>query len=798
MGALRRIRKCVIRHSQGKGTTLRFRAKDRQLPQIALSPDRTAGLRLPLAVRVALLTLGFIPVVAQIVLMRELMVVFCGNEASFGILLATWLLCTAVGASVVGRWLPFSPRVLVAALQVTLALALPASVVLARCSRALLPITPGELLGPGAILILSFVSLSAFCVLSGWLFAAGSQLYSREASVGMAGATGAAYLFDAAGSAGGGLLASILLIRFCSDLQLAIVVSMVSLASAALLAGRSAPQRILLCAIVGVLAAGALHASPRWDAASLGRLWLGSRLIATRSSMYGNLAIVETEGTSSLYENGLIAFTAKDQAAAEESVHFALLQHPSPARVLLIGGGVNGSLAQVLKHASVEHVDYVELDPQVIAMAHDYFPEVRPSMADSRVRVHSMDGRFFLKNSAQTYDAIVVNLPDPVTAQLNRFYTREFFAEAAAKLRPGGVFSFSVHGSENYVGPELAEFLRCLNRTLRQVFAAVAIVPGDTVHFSASASEATLAWDAAQMLDRLRARRLDTLYVSEYYLPFRMSPERMEQLREQVRPGPKTRVNSDFSPVAYYFGIALWSARFRADLRAGFFTLAQLPFNRLLAFVLLGTVSIVLACLRGAAHRRRRAAAGYCVAATGMTLMSVEMLLLLGFQAIYGYLYYQLAVVVAGFMTGMALGSWGSQQPAGRPSMDKLVMIQMLAAGLPLLVYVSLLGFSRWAGSTLTPLVVAAFPLLATACGFLGGYQFRAASRAYHDTENSGSRGGLYGLDLLGAAVGALVVGTYLVPVFGVAKTATVIAWMNVPPAMLAFASRREQPPLRN
>ena len=765
----------------------------------ATSPAGTAGsTRAPFAVRLALLNLGFTPVVAQIVLMRELIVVFCGNEASFGIVFAAWLLCTAAGATLLGRWLPLSSRGLVAALQIALAIALPASVLVARSSRALLPATPGELLGPGAILILSFLSLSVFCVPAGWLFAAGSRLYRHEVRTNVATATGTAYLFDAAGSAAGGLLASALLIRICSDLQLAIVVGTVSLVSAALLVSRSTTRRLVLCAMAVVTGVGAITVSPRLDAASLSRLWPGFEVMATRSSIYGNLAVVESEGNRSVYENGFIAFTGQDRAAAEESVDFALLQHPAPGSVLLIGGGVNGSVGEVLKHPSVRRVDYVELDPEVIAIARAYFPEVWISMADPRVRVHSLDGRFFLKTSPDTYDVIVVNLPDPVTAQLNRFYTREFFAEAASKLRPGGVVSFSVHGSENYVGPELGEFLRCLHRTLREVFPAVAMVPGDTVHFSASQSSAALATDAAQMIARLRERHLNLLYVSEYYLPFRMSPERMEQLRKQVAPDSRTRVNSDFAPVAYYFGVALWSAQFRAELRSAFLVLAQLPFTVLLAGILAATVAIALVCLRAAPHRGRSAAAAYCVGATGLTVMSLEVLLLLGFQAIYGYLYYQLAVVVAGFMTGIALGSWRRPAEGKKEPMGALALLQILAAASPVLLYASLVVLSRLSGMTaLRPLSVVAFPILAIACGSLGGYQFRAATCVYFGADQSGHPGRLYGIDLLGASLGALVVGTYLVPVFGVARTAAVIAMLNVPPALLALASTRRAPAAR-
>jgi len=59
-----------------------------------------------------------------------------------------------------------------------------------------------------------------------------------------------------------------------------------------------------------------------------------------------NLVLVGREGAATLYENGLAVVTVPDPEAAEEAVHYALLEHPAPSSLLLIGGGTNGSLAR--------------------------------------------------------------------------------------------------------------------------------------------------------------------------------------------------------------------------------------------------------------------------------------------------------------------------------------------------------------------------------------------------------------------------------------------------------------------
>ena len=159
---------------------------------------------------------------------------------------------------------------------------------------------------------------------------------------------------------------------------------------------------------------------------------------------------------------------------------------------------------------------------------------------DPRVRLHVDDGRLFLKSTPKTFDVIILNLPEPQTAQINRFYTVEFFREAAAKLNTGGIVSFQLVASEDYITPTLASFLQCINRSLREVFPEVSTIPGGKVHFFASKQAGTLTDQADELLRRLKSRHLKTSYVREYYLPFRMSPDRMAQLAEQIRPQPDT------------------------------------------------------------------------------------------------------------------------------------------------------------------------------------------------------------------------------------------------------------------
>lgn len=660
----------------------------------------------PDALRTSVFLIGFTSVCAQILLLRELMVVFNGNEMTLGLMLAVWLLWTAAGSALLGR-------VPLRFLQCAVALGLPLAIAAVRGSRSLFRSLPGEVLGPLPMLITATLALGLFCAVSGGVFAAASRLRSGAW----------VYLVEAAGSAAGGLLASLILIRHVNPFEIALGLTAGNLACAA---GRFAPAALALLLAVP-------YAGQRLESRSLEWLWQGFPLVASRNSVYGNLVLTGDEGSQTLYQNGLRVATVPDPEAAEEAVHFALLEHPAPRRVLLIGGGFNGGVAEALKHPTLERLDYVELDAAMLGM----LPGVP---RDRRVHVHLTDARLFLKRSAETFDAVIINLPDPQTAQLNRFYTLEFFREARLRLDKGGVMALRLSGAENYISPELARFLGSIRVTLRAVFPNLAAIPGGAVHFFAS--DAPLVTTAEGLLARLRERGIKTQYIREYYLSFRMAPDRLREFEERTRPGTGMRVNRDFAPIAYYFSVTLWSAPF-----GGADFLERLM---VLDFKVLAAAAAIAGLLLGGV---RRALSG--TAATGFTVMGLEVMLLLGFQARHGYVYHELASLTAGFMAGAAVGTWAGMRYA-RLSLKTL---QAAAALGPLL---------------LVPLLMvvhaAVFPLLAVICGALGGYQFATASRL---TPKAGL---LYAVDLAGACAAALLLNGWLIPVYGFSKTAGLMA----------------------
>ena len=756
---------------------------------------QTPGSQLP--VNAALMLAGFSAVIGQVVLMRELMVVFSGNEISLGVMLATWLFWTAAGSLLCSGLAlgQVNARRAVAVLEFLLGVSLPLTVWALRASKSLFQTVPGELVGPVPVLLASLVCLSIFCVVAGALFVTAARMYGHERAVDARSAVSSAYLLEAGGSAVGGIVASLVLLRFLSPFQIAGVILVLNLCMAAFLLTRMSRKHLGFAAAAAALLAIFLlvRVAPWLEGAAQARQWRGFRLLTSRDSIYGNLTVVETGNIRSLYENGLILANSPDESAAEESVQYALLEHSAPRHILMIGGGASGAIAQALRHPTVESIDLVELDPALIGVAREFFPsESAPLFSDPRVHLDYADGRAYLKSVHDKFDVIIVNIPDPQTAQLNRFYTVEFFRSARDHLAPGGLLALQLSSSEETIGPGLQEFLRCIRRTLGGAFPYVVAIPGETIHFFAATRSDVLTDDPHVLVARLLERNLKTRYVREYFIPFRMMPDRMEQVRNQLEPLATTPVNRDFSPIAYYFDVELWSAQFKPAYAAWLRAAAHVDFK-----IVLGALLVVLllpAALLGLAparEQRARAAAAYCMAATGFTLMALDIFLLLAFQSIYGYVYHQLSILIALCMAGIAMGSWLAMRRLRRGGYSACRAVAsaqfLLALSAPaLMLLISLLA--KVSGTTTTWLAAqCVFPALAALSGILGGYQFPMATEVYlRGCNGQRSLGILYSIDLLGGCAGALALSGYLIPVFGFWKTAWLCAAVNLAPALLA------------
>ena len=138
--------------------------------------------------------------------------------------------------------------------------------------------------------------------------------------------------------------------------------------------------------------------------------------------------------------DGCVMLSSRDNFIYHEMMaHPVLLSCAAAKQVLIIGGGDCGTLKEVLKHKTVEHVTQVDIDEGVTRASETYFPELCTANNDPRARLRFDDGIAWIKNTApESIDVIIVDSTDPV-GPAQGLFTQEFFADCYTALRRGGI-----------------------------------------------------------------------------------------------------------------------------------------------------------------------------------------------------------------------------------------------------------------------------------------------------------------------------------------------------------------------
>ncbi len=203
------------------------------------------------------------------------------------------------------------------------------------------------------------------------------------------------------------------------------------------------------------------------------RAWL-----ARKTTAFQELELVDTPGLGRvLLLDGRFMLSERDEFFYHEMlVHPALLAHPQPERVLIVGGGDGGALREVLSHPTVSHAVLVEIDPDVLAVAQEHLPRIhRGAFTDPRAQVVVAPGEEYVAQKEAYFDVILVDSTDPI-GPAAALFSPEFFQSCRRALRPGGLLALQA-GSPFYYPDELVGVLCTLRPHFPVVFPYVGVVP---------------------------------------------------------------------------------------------------------------------------------------------------------------------------------------------------------------------------------------------------------------------------------------------------------------------------------
>jgi spermidine synthase len=703
-----------------------------------------------------LVGVGVVSMGAQVVLLRELAAAFYGVELVYVLALGAWLFSTALGALVGGRI--GQPAVDErGARPIAFALAgsgvlIVADVLFVRGVRVLFGGIPGAFLPFPHQLAAIIAAVLPPGVLLGVLFQRSARRYLDDG-----GTIGRAYAIESGGALLGGIGATAFMMVGLPNLALALACCLLGvLAAAALLRARDPrlARALTAGAMLVVILSPNLGALDRATAR-----WTHPDLTVTGDSPYGRISVTESAGQISVFQNDALAFESHS-TMAETFAHLVALQADEPRTALVLGGGVEGLITEVLKH-DPHRVEYVEENRMMFAMVRPLLPPtIAAGLASPRVSIVFADPRAFVARVSSSYDLILVGMPQPESGQANRFYTSEFFRLCAARLTPTGVLGIRLQSSENFWTPQTRARSASVFRALRSALSDVVVLPGATDVLIAS--RAPLPHDPEILVKRFDARQLTTRLVGPSYLRYVYRNDRFADVARTLAAGLAVYpANTDARPVVYQQTTMIWLSKFYASL--ALVSLPTLPaFAQWPRWLQAATSALVLA-LMVAARLSRRLRPALLVLVAAFAGMVCEMVLLLHYQTKRGVMYQDMGVLLAAVMAGLAVGAWGTQHWAsreGHPPPGRLTGLVLLAALGVLNVGVAILVERGRA----TALPAVAMLLVATGALIAALFVY-AAMRGRRDAPTVFAP--LYAADLAGGALASLVGSLVLIPLAG-------------------------------
>lgn len=643
--------------------------------------------------------IGFTGIAFQTFIIRELLGLFQGNELMLSLIMFLWLMITGMGALTgnrAGAVISTEPRenqrksIL---LVLTLCILPFFSIPLMYYCKSLF-FAPGIEAGPVAFSGFLLLILTPFCFLNGFAFTFITRLLQSSGLN-----IRKAYAWESIGGASAGLICTM-----------------------AILTGILTPP------------------ASRW----IEKLsHPNEEIVATRSGPSGRLTITRSGDQVNIYENGILSRSSGNTLVCEEMAHFAMIQHPDPRNVLVIGGLLSG-IGQELAKYPCNRIDLAEPDPQIFRLA-ERLKLVKEPIPPFRYIRKNLAA--WINHSDIQYDIILVMLPGPQNLSLNRFYTAEFFHRLKNCLNTGGIVSIMLPGTANYVSGEAIAAIGPVINAMRKSFGHVVLFPGENNYLIAGNTRLRM-----DILSELKFRNISTLYISDGYFDEDLFKSRMEELNRVM--GSEKTVNTDLKPRAYFGQIAWWLGHF--------------PVRILWPLVAILAILLISSLISG-----HSAFIGMFMMGAGAS--GIEIILLFFIQITAGSLYLFTGLLLAFFMAGLAFGSIKTfSGRLGRLASNStfILLSFTIVTGL-------MAGLAIWMtkSGNLILIKTALIIILTFATALLTGLFFAHLTRILPDTISNGK---LYVFDLIGAAFGALVYPMAVIPIFGLLPAIGIISVSGV------------------
>ncbi|RKZ32278.1 hypothetical protein DRQ33_06165, partial [bacterium] len=548
--------------------------------------------------KISALVLGAFSVYVQTIMLREIFAAYGFSELLFAIILFFWLFCGGLGSytyrkgsipnqfAILGIWGIFIPLIVR---------------VIAVLLRPQLGITV-----PITIVIITGALSSLLAIFVGRTFAALAKLGDAHKL----------YALEGIGSFTGGIL-SILFVGFLSRSFLILIAF--ALLVPIYTAGIKAMIRYIVIIAVGTFII--TFSIPEMNKL----LWKGYEA-SELESHYGRITLVSREGENYIYENGKLIASQSDTLSSEQIVHPVMWAHPNPKKVLLIGGIFNGAGIDIIKH-NPDSLFLPFMDRKLIASAIARLPSIRNFWDQQNLYPIYSEPRQFLRNSDTKFDVIFSMPGFPNTGGDNRFWTVEWFDALRKHLHKNGIIAVEIPVGANFLSEYQQELCASIWKTFHYVFPKSEIYFLDGAILMVSHPQSSLNL-RQKLINKKNFRQINTATINPQYLPMLFQKQRSETLTRQLNSAKFARINRNWHPMVYLWGILEQSNLAGAKVPLEIFQNGERKSSVILAIIL------VILLLLSIIFKKNNFI--FWVFASGMWGMLAQTLFILIFQANFG------------------------------------------------------------------------------------------------------------------------------------------------------------------
>ena len=670
--------------------------------------------------------LGFFSFIIQLVLIREFINLFYGNEFFVCAILFSWLISTGLGSLYYSKLkgkLKFNAEI-----YFYLAVYFFLLIVLNRFLIGRIKY-PGEDLNIFLSFAITFIKIFPLCFLIGYIFPFFFEKYNLELS--------RAYMFENLGFIIAGLIFYLFLIKnnFLISVFFLFILTGFILFYEKKFYG-------YICVFLGFLI---VLFNNKLEKITLNPIFKNENIIQNIYTYKGKLTVAKRDNQFNFYYNNKIITSDEETFNNELKIHIPFLFAKRYEEILFAGNSFNGILNEIYKYRP-QKVVYLDADEYIYEKSIDYIKnEFRDNIQKSFVK---NDLSSFVLNTKERFDIMVLNIPPPDSLEVNRFYSKEFLIKIKKLMREKAILISYLKYSSGYLTEEIKRENISYYRTLKDIFNDVIFFPDEENIFIAFNQKPEN--NTNFYLEKFKGTNIHLKTIGLDYLKYRLNNDKIDEFKEFIKEDKKTSINSFLKPEIYVYSILNQIRVFYPFFSKFYISLMD---NKIVSGILLSFFFLFLFCFL-----RKYDRVFIRISVLSFSLISLEIISIYLFEINFGKPIEGITIIISLIMIGIAAGS----------AMEKNNNL-LYRHILPLSVF-SVIGYFLFLHFSYKILLF----LLTFFEGFVLGFSFNIFSNKIPPQKGNL----LYGFDLLGSVFGVLFTSLFFIPLFGIKTTLGIIIFL--------------------